>query len=156
MFCRKLPSGSKNKNPNRVEGKGLEKLSFKGKVFSGTGQGQKFIALPWITRQIQEKLGFTPYLGTLNLHLDHESAKKKKVLAKSSEITICPEMGYCMGAAFKGYIGGVECAVVLPKVPNYPGDVLEVVAAVCLRDHLKLLDGNEVTVTVSVEDYKFS
>jgi riboflavin kinase, archaea type len=151
-----LHGGSKNKNPNRFEGKGLEKLSFKGKVFSGTGQGRKFISPPWVKQQIQEKLGFTPYLGTLNLILDAESAQKKKLLAKSLEITICPEKGYCFGAAFKAYIGDVECAIVVPKVPNYPADVLEVVAAVCLRDHLNLFDSSEVTVTVSVEDHRFS
>jgi len=39
---------------------------------------------------------------------------------------------------------------VIPQIPNYPSDVLEIIAPVCLRDHLKLVDGNLVTVLVSV------
>ena len=61
-----------------------------------------------------------------------------------------PQAGYCPGILFKACIGTLECAVVIPQIPNYPSDVLEIIAPVCLRDHLKLVDGNLVTVLVSV------
>ncbi|MEM2419584.1 MAG: DUF120 domain-containing protein, partial [Candidatus Bathyarchaeia archaeon] len=39
-------------------------IQVKGKVFSGTGEGSKFVGLKWVKNQIEEKLGFTPFKGT--------------------------------------------------------------------------------------------
>jgi CTP-dependent riboflavin kinase len=44
----------------------------------------------------------------------------------------------------------LECAIVIPEVAGYPKDVLEVIAAVNLREQLQLEDGSEVTVTVNL------
>jgi len=128
----------------------LPKIVFEGTVFSGTGNGKKFICLPWVKQQIEEKLGFSPYSGTLNIRLNKESAKKKILLEKAEGIEVEPQVGYCPGVLFKACIGALECAVVVPKVPNYPSDVLEVIAPVCLRERLKLVDGSLVTVSVNV------
>jgi riboflavin kinase len=123
---------------------------FKGTVFSGTGNGKKFLDLPWVKQQIEEKLGFTPYAGTLNIRLTEDSAQKKSLLEKAQGIEIEPQVGYCPGVLFRACIGALDCAVVIPKVPNYPSDVLEVIAPVYLRGELKLVDGCLVTVTVNV------
>jgi riboflavin kinase len=128
----------------------LPQIVFKGTVFSGRGEGKKFIDLPWVKGQIQEKLGFTPYSGTLNLHLSKESVEKRVLLENTKGMMIEPQVGYCPGVLFRACIGGLECAVVVPKVPNYPSDVLEIIAPVCLREHLKLMDGSLVTVSVNV------
>jgi riboflavin kinase len=121
---------------------------FNGTVFSGKGEGRKFIELPWVKRQIEEKLGFIPYSGTLNIHLSNETAKNKKLLKNTKRLEINPEKGYCTGELVKARITNLDCAVVFPQVPNYPTDVLEVIAAVYLRERLKIVDGDEVTVTV--------
>lgn len=123
---------------------------FKGTVFSGTGQGKKFIDLLWVKQQIEEKHGFSPYSGTLNIHLTKESAEKKILLENDKGIEVEPQVGYYPGILFKACIDALDCAVVIPKVPNYPSDVLEVIAPVCLRRHLKLVDGSLVIVTVNV------
>ena len=123
---------------------------FVGTVFSGSGEGKKFICLPWVKRQIEDKLGFSPYSGTLNLHLSKESVEKRVLLENTKGMMIEPQVGYCPGVLFRACIGGLECAVVVPKVPNYPSDVLEIIAPVCLREHLKLMDGSLVTVSVNV------
>ena len=128
----------------------MPKIVFKGTVFSGTGNGKKFICLPRVKQQIEEKLGFTPYSGTLNIHLTKEGVEKKILLENAKGIEVEPQVGYFPGVLFKACIGTLECAVVIPKVPNYPSDVLEVIAPVCLREHLKLVDGSLVTVVVNV------
>ena len=128
----------------------MPQIVFEGTVFSGKGEGKKFVDLPWVRRQIEEKLGFSPYSGTLNLHLTKESLEKKILLEKAKEIEVEPQVGYCPGLLFRANIGALECAVVVPKVPNYPSDVLEVIAPVCLREHLKLVDGSLVAVSVNV------
>jgi riboflavin kinase, archaea type len=128
----------------------LSKIVFEGTVFSGTGNGKEFVNLPWVKRQIEEKLVFTPYAGTLNIRLTEDSAQKKSLLEKVQGIKIEPQVGYCQGALFRACIDALNCAVVIPKVPNYPSDVLEVIASVYLRGELKLVDGCMVTVTVNV------
>ena len=128
----------------------MERIELSGTVFSSRGDGKKFIELPWVKRQIKEKLGFTPYLGTLNLKLTEENAKRRKLLEKASAVKIQPASGYCNGALFKAFIGTLECAIVIPEVAGYPKNVLEIIAAVNLREQLKLEDGSEVTVTVNL------
>ena len=58
----------------------MKRIKLDGKVFSGRGEGKKFIELPWVKRQIIKKLGFKPYLGTLDVKLTEKSAKKRKIL----------------------------------------------------------------------------
>lgn len=125
-------------------------LVFCGIVFSGRGEGKKFVSLPWVSRQIKEKAGFKPYLGTLNLRLTGEAAKLKPQLQKAHPLSIDPAEGYCPGFVIKAKIGYSAVAIVVPEVPNYPEDVMEVVAPFCLREKEKLVDGSVVAVEVTV------
>lgn len=128
----------------------MPQIVFVGTVFSGKGEGKKFICLPWVKSQIKEKLGFSPYAGTLNIRLNSESIGKKIFLGNKGAIWIDPQTGYCPGVVFKAHIGNLDVAIVVPKIPNYPSDVLEVIASVYLRERLKLADGCEVAVSASV------
>ena len=128
----------------------MPKLVFKGTVYSGKGEGKKFVDLPWVKKQIVEKIGFSPYLGTLNLHLAKRSIEKKVLLENTTGLKIKPQPKFCPGVMFKAQIGDLECAIVIPKIPNYPTNVLEIIAPVCLRERLKLVDGNLVSVLVNV------
>jgi len=128
----------------------VEKIKLNGKIFSGSGGGRKFLTLPWVKQQITAKLGFIPYTGTLNLQLSDKSAAKRKLLDTATAITVYPAEGYCKGKLFKAAIGTVECGVVIPEVAGYPPDILEVIAPVNLREQLKLADGDEITVTVTL------
>jgi riboflavin kinase, archaea type len=125
-------------------------ISLEGTVFSGLGEGKKFVALPWVRRQIAQKLGFSPYLGTLNLRLSNQNIAKRAQLEKSEAITIVPERGFFAGKLYPAKIGAVACAVIVPIVPNYPKEILEIVAESCLRERLKLEDGDCVSVSVIV------
>ncbi|MCW4018564.1 MAG: CTP-dependent riboflavin kinase [Candidatus Bathyarchaeota archaeon] len=124
-------------------------LTFNGTIFTGEGNGKKFLSLPWVKQQVEQKLGFTPYLGTLNLKLTQKTTANKKSL-ENTEMTIFPAEGYCVGLLFRAYIKGVKCAVVVPEVEGYPENVLEVIASVSLREALRLRDGDAVTVQVQV------
>ena len=128
----------------------MREIVLKGTVFSGTGEGRKFIDLSWVKQQIQEKLGFTPYSGTLNIRLTKESVKQKKLLENAKQLEVYPAKGYCTGKLIKAQIDSLQCAIIIPQVPNYPSDVLEVIAPWYLRERLKIIDGSEVTVTFKV------
>ena len=128
----------------------MQKIKLAGTIYSGAGQGKKFISLPWVKEQLIGKLGLCPYSGTLNIHLTKESLPPKKQLETLHGIVINPEAGYFPGLLIKAKINNLECYIVIPKVPNYPADVLELVAPVNLREQLKLSDGDCVRVEVTV------
>ena len=128
----------------------LEKIKLSGTVFSSRGDGKRFLELPWVKRQITEKLGFAPYAGTLNVKLTEESMKQRKLLEKAPSTKICPAEGYCNGQLFKAFIGILQCAIVVPEVAGYPKDLLEIIASVNLREALQLEDDCEVEVTVNL------
>lgn len=126
-----------------------KKVVVNGKVFSGTQQGKKYVDLPWVKKQIEEKLGFKPFIGTLNLRLQKTSDITG--LHETDGITITPEKGYCTAKCFKARVNKrVEGAVVLPDVPDYPEDVLELLATVNLRKTFNLTDGDTVEVVVTL------
>lgn len=128
----------------------MERITLCGIVFSGGGEGKRFLDLPWVKRQIEETLGFIPYSGTLNLRLSEESVKRRKLLEKAHSIKVCPAEGYCNGVLIKAFIGTLECAVVVPEIAGYPKDVLEIIASVNLREKLQLENGAEVAVSVNL------
>ena len=128
----------------------MPKIVFEGTVFSGEGRGKKFVELPWFKRQVEEKLGFSPYLGTLNLRLSIKEAEKRILLENAEGLVVEPQTGYYSGLLFKATIDALECGIVIPIMPNYPSNVLEVIAPVYLRWHLKLMDGSLVNVSVNV------
>ena len=125
-------------------------LRIKGKVFSGTGEGAKFMELPWVKKQMEEKLGFVPYPGTLNIKLSKDKVKFKNLLKRAKPIEILPAEGYCLGKCLKAHlVNGLECAIVLPEVKNYPEDVIEIIAHVNLREKLQLKDGDIIEVMIT-------
>jgi riboflavin kinase len=128
----------------------LKRIKLTGTIFSGGGEGKKFLELPWVKRQIKQQLGFTPYPGTLNVTLSEESAKHRKLLEKTTSMKICPADGYCDGLLFKAFIDTLQCAVVVPEVEGYPKALLEIIAPLNLRKTLQLKDGGEVTVTINL------
>ena len=126
-------------------------ITVKGIVFSGEGNGRRFIELSWVKKQIKEKMGFDPHPGTLNLTLPAD-AKIIDLLNKVQGMQIVSEEGYFPGWLYKALINGeVYGAVVRPKVPGYPKNVLEVVASVSLRERFGLKDGDEVELKTWLE-----
>jgi riboflavin kinase len=128
----------------------LKTVTLQGKVFRGQGGGTRFLSLPWVQRQIIEKLGFKPFLGTLNLHLTQKSTEARKEVAETQKaIMIVPVKGFCCGLCYKTRImDKIDGAIVIPQVPDYPRDLLEVIAPVSLRKTLKLREGDEVRLSV--------
>ena len=129
----------------------MANLSFRGRVYSGKGEGKKFIMLPWVEHQIREKLGFTPYAGTLNIRLDRKSLALKEKLKKAPRFDIVPEKGYCRAELIEAKITGLDCAIIIPFVPKYPPDEMEVISPYFLRQRLRLADGSEAAVTLNVK-----
>jgi riboflavin kinase len=127
-------------------------LLIKGKVFSGCGEGAEFIRLSWVTRQIDEKIGFIPYVGTLNVRLARVGVAAKESLKNAKRIEISPINGFLRGKCIPAYfMHDLKCAIIIPEVENYPEDVIEVIAPVNLRRKFRLKDGDTVQVKIVLE-----
>jgi riboflavin kinase len=125
------------------------KLRLTGTVVSGCGEGKKFVNLSWFQNQVTEKLGFKPFPGTLNIKLSEDRIKSKGILAEAKPIEISPAANFYSGRCYRAYLNDyVECAVVIPEVPNYPENILEIIAPVNLRKKFQLKDGDRIKVEI--------
>jgi riboflavin kinase len=133
-------------------------FDMRGVVVSGIGEGGVFMGLEWVKRQILEKLGFEPYVGTLNLKLDEgTSGKFQSYITSRRGILIVPEdeklrVGKCFRVRVERKIEG---AVIVPLVANYPEDQVEIIAPENLRKSLRLRDGDEVSIEI-LEDERIN
>lgn len=129
-------------------------VTLEGTVFTGLGEGAYYISLESYRKQFMEKLGFDPYPGTLNLKLTTEYDIKAR-----SELEAYPAIEV---EGFKNEnrtFGHVKCypvtlenkvkgALISALRSHYDASVIEVIAPVFLRRHLKLKDGHKVKVEV--------
>ncbi|MGB9704013.1 MAG: DUF120 domain-containing protein [Pyrobaculum sp.] len=123
-----------------------------GRVVSGLGEGAFYISLDGYKKAIEDKLGFAPYPGTLNVKLDPQYLPHRRYLDGLPGVVI---PGFSNGLrtygsvkAFRARINGVEGAVVMPERTHHSTDVIEVIAPVRLRDVLNIKDGDIVEVEV--------
>lgn len=130
----------------------ITEAQLEGKIFSGSGEGAKFIGLPWVKRQITEKLGFAPYNGTLNIRLDEKGVLiKRRILRKAKAIEIIPQEGFCQGKLFRAvFMDKLECAIVIPEVEGYPENVIEIIAPINLREKFQLKDDDVIKIKILV------
>jgi riboflavin kinase len=128
----------------------MNSMTLKGEVFSGEGVGADFLGISWARKQIEEKLGFDAYPGTLNIRIpDKETRLLGKVLKNLEGIEIAPARGFFRAYCFKTLLmNKVEGAIVIPQKPDYPSNVLEIIAPISLRKELSLEDSDEVEIMI--------
>lgn len=127
------------------------KMRLFGSVQSGLGEGRYYISRKGYIIQFQEKLGFIPYLGTLNLRIKAGSELSLRKLRSMDGVHIdgfsTEDRSYGPVKVFKALIGGIQCALIFPERSVY-SDVMEVISTEFLREKLNLEDGSEVLVEV--------
>ncbi len=125
-------------------------ITLRGKVLSGVGEGSLYTELDWAREQFQERIGFRPYPGTLNIRIVGED--NIRLLRSLKGIKIEPPNGFFGGTCFTALVDKkVSGAVVIPDSSKHPTDVLEIIAPVSLRKELNLADGDEIDVQIWLE-----
>ncbi len=114
-------------------------MSITGSPVSGRGYGVDMVATH--QEKITENLGVTPYPGTLNVVLD-----KPYLLKNADQLDA---KGKLFGV--RGWIGDVPC--LLYRFNYTPMHVLEVIAPVHLRKTLDLIDGQQIKISVSEDNF---
>jgi len=129
-------------------------ITLEGVVFTGLGEGAYYISKERYRKQFIEKLGFEPYPGTLNLKLTTDYDVKTR-----SELEAYPAIEVEGFRNEDRTFGSVKCypvtienkvkgALLLALRSHYDTSVIEIIAPVFLRKHLKLKDGHKVKVEV--------
>lgn len=123
----------------------------RGIVLDGSGQAHRFTQLDWVRQQFRDKIGFDPYPGTLNVRVEDAGA----LAAPRARAGIAIEpgaAGYCVAKCFRVRVNGRIAAVwIIPDVPGYPAEQIELMAPVSLRDALGLRAGEAVWIEIQTE-----
>jgi CTP-dependent riboflavin kinase len=122
-------------------------MELTGVIQSGAGKGAFFTQIEWVVRQCENKLGFKPFPGTLNIHVMETDRNKLDKLFERTDAELIPDdPQFCAARVRKVSINGVSGAVVLPSedVRIHSADVIEVIAACALKETLGLADGDTV------------
>ena len=139
-----------------------------GTVSSGLGRAHVFMSQPHYQSQFKRILGVTAWPGTLNLTVEGESLQNQLALrnlaglstdedtnivnvegieAKKVEGFMRDGVSFGAATAYLGNIitagGEIPCAVLIPDLTRHV-DVVEVIAGTFLREHLDLVDGDEM------------
>ncbi|NOX71392.1 MAG: CTP-dependent riboflavin kinase [Candidatus Micrarchaeota archaeon] len=133
------------------------KVTLKGIVVTGIGDGKYYMSIAGYAREVKRKLGFRPYPGTLNIKLtDMTSIRQKEKIRAARGITI---PGFVQGRrvlgslkCFPATIDGVKCAVVIPDRSHHPFNIMEIISPFCLRRKLSISDGDEVKAEVEINE----
>ena len=126
-----------------------EDLAITGKIVSGAGEGAYFTQIYWGKQQCDEKLGFKPFPGTLNLEISEEFIPAIEVLDQQKGIElISPDPKFCNATAFQVSLGDISGAIILPeeKVRVHPKNIVEIIAPLNIKTSLNVKDGDSVTV----------
>lgn len=120
-----------------------------GHLARGLGRAAGFTQVDWVRRRLMDLVGIDPHPGTLNLALrDEANLARWRSWRSMPGHAIEPENGACCRARCYPVLiaGRLPAAVLLPEVPDYPEDKVELVAALPIREHLALDEGARIRV----------
>ncbi|GAB3677078.1 DUF120 domain-containing protein [Halopiger thermotolerans] len=133
-------------------------VELEGTVTSGMGEGRHYISLPGYSRQFEERLGYEPFPGTLNVDLREDSVRRRSAVSSLEPVPIDgwedDDRTYgpavCYPATIETSDGETYegAHTIAPERTHHDEDQLEVIAPDKLRDELGLEDGDHVTVSV--------
>jgi len=140
---------------HRVLEKPRRQLTLEGELFTGLGEGAYYVSQSEFLTRFKEKMGFKPFVGTLNLRLKDQQLRNRSHLESMSFTEID---GFRNGRRSFGSVkcypavinGEIEGCVIRPGRTHYGEEVIEVLAAVNLRKRLKLRDGDIVKVSFPI------
>jgi len=122
-----------------------------GIVSSGLGEGAYYISQKNYISQFKKKLGFRPFIGTLNLLAEPTEILNFLSGEKPLEIagfkTIEREFGslQCFKVKINGKVAG---AIVVPERTAHEKDLVEVIAPINLRKKFNLRDGKKIELAL--------
>lgn len=120
-----------------------------GKVERGLGEGSYYVNV--YAKMIHDKLGFKPFIGTLNLSVNKAQAKNFLLQSRKTKIHSFQTKSRTFGAigCYEIMINNeVQGAIIIPERTNHDESVLEIIAPVSLRKKFSLSDGSKLNLSI--------
>lgn len=118
---------------------------------SGLGKAKQFTDLAWVQAELVRKLDIRPYPGTFNVRLtEADQLEKWAALKRAPGIPIEePADSNCAAVCYPVLVNeAVRGAILIPGVPAYPADQIEIVARESVRGSVGVRDGDPITLRV--------
>ncbi|MFX0048246.1 MAG: DUF120 domain-containing protein [Candidatus Hermodarchaeota archaeon] len=142
----------------------LERIVILGAVQSGMKEGAYYVSIKGYFDQFQEKLGFLPYKGTLNLELNSTNINllreklnnlKPVVIAGFQDDT--SERSYGVVDCYDCFISRIDnpevkvkAAILDIKRTHHKQNIIEILAEPYLRDYFNLKDGDKLIIELNI------
>jgi len=139
---------SLDSSPSQVELKGI--------LVSGMGEGAYYMGLKGYTKQFESKIGYIPYLGTLNVKLDqkiHQEAIKQFETLNGIKIK-----SFSDGKRTYGWVkcfsaklnNSANCELIILERTHHDDSIIELISKTNLRKIAKLKDGSKVSIKIPI------
>jgi len=142
----------------------LESIVILGTVQSGMKEGAYYVSIKGYFDQFQEKLGFLPYKGTLNLELNDTNINLlREKLNNLKPVVIAgfkddnSERTYGIVDCFDCKISRIDnpeekikAAILDIKRTHHKKNIVEILAKPYLRDYFKLKDGDKLIIELLI------
>ncbi len=144
----------------------LQNILIVGEVSEGIGEGGYYVAIKGYYNQFQEKLGFKPYMGTLNLKLSdlnntllRENLDNKRPIVINGFNDEISNRTYGAVDCFDCYISRldekgrkIEAAILNIERTHHDKNIIEILAEPYLRDELKLKNGDLLRIDLKTNN----
>ena len=141
----------------------LEKIVIIGTVQSGMKEGAYYVSIKGYYDQFQEKLGFLPYKGTLNLELNNTNIELLREKLKNLKPVVIAgfkddnsERTYGIVHCYNCSISRIDnpeekikAAILDIKRTHHKKNIIEILAEPYLRDYFNLKDGNKLIIELN-------
>ena len=128
-----------------------------GRLASGEGVARHYTRETWARNAFIKAAGIDPFPGTLNVLIPDGPGRQRWLAARMTEgiVLPAPNPEFCDGRLFHATVTSasghsVKGAVIVPMVPGYPEDRVELIADIGLREAFGIVDGAALTVHIDV------
>jgi riboflavin kinase len=144
-----------NKLHSAIESYSNEVITLEGNVVSGMGEGAYYMSLEGYRKQFRQKLGYTPFPGTLNIKLsDPVSIRSRRDLSTYPSVFID---GFSDNLRTYGWVKCYPVEINNQRIDNaallilerthYDDNTIEIIAPISIKESTKIKNGDLISVT---------
>lgn len=130
-------------------------IELEGKITSGMGEGAYYMSLKGYARQFNEKIGYVPYPGTLNIKLEKKEFTEAVKQLDSLDGKIIDGFSdgkrtYGWVKCFPAKINSIDCQLIRLERTHHDTSIIELISKKSIRKQSKLKDNSKVVISVIV------
>jgi len=126
-------------------------MELEGIVTTGYGKGAYFLGQKFYKSKFDEKCGFEPFPGTLNVIIEEKYLENIKKIKTNCTNIIKPKEGFGGVKYIKAILNSnLTGAIVFPDKTTHDENYLEFIAKDNLRNKFNLKDGDKVKLKIDI------